>query len=35
MDKENFVHKAYDETLKLVYGSKFEDSLVVEGGKLQ
>jgi len=30
--KENFVHKAYDETLKSVYGAEFEDSLVVEGG---
>ena len=35
LGKENFVHKAYDETLKSVYGSEFEDSLVVEGGKVQ
>lgn len=33
--KENFVHKAYDATLKSVYGSEFEDSLVVEGGKVE
>ena len=33
--KENFVHKAYDETLKSVYGAEFEDSLVVEGGKIK
>ncbi len=35
LGKENFVHKAYDETLKQVYGQEFEDSLVVEGGKIQ
>jgi polar amino acid transport system substrate-binding protein len=35
LGKENFVHKAYDETLKSVYGAEFEDSLVVEGGKIQ
>jgi polar amino acid transport system substrate-binding protein len=35
LGKENFVHKAYDETLKSVYGAEFEDSLVVEGGKVQ
>ena len=29
--KENFVHKAYDETLKSVYGAEFEDSLVEIG----
>jgi polar amino acid transport system substrate-binding protein len=33
--KESFVHKAYDETLKSVYGAEFEDSLVVEGGKIK
>ena len=33
--KENFVHKAYDETLKSVYGAEFEDSLVVEGGVIK
>ena len=32
LGKENFVHKAYDETLKSVYGGEFEESLVVEGG---
>lgn len=35
LGKENFVHKAYDETLKSVYGAEFEDSLVVEGGVLK
>lgn len=35
LGKENFVHKAYDETLKSVYGAEFEDSLVVEGGKVE
>ena len=35
LGKEKFVHKAYDETLKSVYGAEFEDSLVVEGGKVQ
>lgn len=35
LGKENFVHKAYDETLKSVYGAEFEDSLVVEGGKVK
>lgn len=34
LGKENFVHKAYDETLKSVYGESFENNLVVEGGKL-
>ncbi|MBE6052229.1 MAG: transporter substrate-binding domain-containing protein [Clostridium sp.] len=31
--KENFVHEAYEKTLKSVYGAEFEESLVVEGGK--
>lgn len=31
--KENFIHKAYDETLKSVYGDAYKDSLVIEGGK--
>lgn len=35
LGKENFIHKAYDETLKSVYGAEFEDSLVVEGGKVE
>lgn len=35
LGKEKFVHKAYDDTLKSVYGAEFEDSLVVEGGKVQ
>lgn len=33
LGKENFVHKAYDETLKTTYGEEFKDSLVIEGGK--
>jgi polar amino acid transport system substrate-binding protein len=33
--KENFIHKAYDETLKSVYGEEFKESLVVEGGQLK
>lgn len=32
LGKENFIHKAYDETLKSVYGEEFEENLVVEGG---
>lgn len=32
LGKDNFVHKAYDETLKSIYGAEFEDNLVVEGG---
>ncbi|MGN0144763.1 MAG: cysteine ABC transporter substrate-binding protein [Clostridium sp.] len=35
LGKENFIHKAYDETLKSVYGEEFEDSLVVEGGAVK
>lgn len=35
LGKENFIHKAYDETLKSVYGEEFKDSLVVEGGKVK
>lgn len=35
LGKENFIHKAYDSTLKSVYGAEYEDSLVIEGGKLQ
>lgn len=35
LGKENFVHKAYDETLKSVYGPEFEESLVIEGGILK
>lgn len=34
LGKENFVHKAYDATLKDVYGDSYKDSLVIEGGKL-
>ncbi|WP_244833449.1 cysteine ABC transporter substrate-binding protein [Clostridium sp. BJN0001] len=32
--KEKFIHKAYEATLKSVYGSEFEESLVVEGGQI-
>lgn len=35
LGKENFIHKAYDETLKSTYGDKYEDNLVIEGGKLK
>lgn len=35
LGKENFMHKAYEETLKTVYGENFENDLVVEGGKLK
>lgn len=35
LGKENFVHKAYEETLKSVYGDEFEESLVVEGGVIK
>lgn len=34
LGKEKFVHKAYDSTLKSVYGTDYEDSLVIEGGKI-
>lgn len=35
LGKENFIHKAYDATLKDVYGDSYKDSLVIEGGKLE
>lgn len=35
LGKEKFIHKAYDETLKDVYGENFKESLVIEGGKLK
>lgn len=35
LGRENFVHKAYEETLESVYGKEFEDSLVVEGGTIK
>jgi polar amino acid transport system substrate-binding protein len=36
LGKENFIHKAYDETLKPVYGDSVSpDNLVVEGGKVE
>ncbi|WDM21750.1 cysteine ABC transporter substrate-binding protein [Paenibacillus polymyxa] len=34
LGKENFVHKAYKDTLTSVYGEGFTDQLVVEGGKV-
>ncbi|NLZ47224.1 MAG: transporter substrate-binding domain-containing protein [Clostridiales bacterium] len=34
LGKENFIHKAYEETLLNVYGSEFEENLVIEGGKV-
>ncbi|GFZ33765.1 amino acid ABC transporter substrate-binding protein [Clostridium zeae] len=34
--KENFIHKAYEDTLKPVYGDSVSpDNLVIEGGKLK
>ncbi|MDW8801879.1 cysteine ABC transporter substrate-binding protein [Clostridium sp. A1-XYC3] len=35
LGKENFVHKAYDETLKNTYGEASKEDIVIEGGKLQ
>lgn len=35
LGKENFVHKAYEATLASVYGADYEESLVIEGGKLK
>ena len=35
LGKENFIHKAYDETLADIYGEDFKESLVIEGGKLE
>ncbi|MDZ5725739.1 cysteine ABC transporter substrate-binding protein [Acetobacterium sp. K1/6] len=32
LGKENFIHKAYEETLLSVYGADYEESLVIEGG---
>jgi len=34
LGKENFIHKAYEATLTSVYGSDYEESLVIEGGKI-
>lgn len=34
LGKENFIHKAYDETLKSIYGND-PSNIVIEGGKLQ
>ena len=33
LGEENFFHKDYQETLVDTYGSEYEDSLVIEGGK--
>lgn len=35
LGKENFIHKAYEATLTSVYGSDYEDSLVIEGGQVK
>jgi polar amino acid transport system substrate-binding protein len=35
LGEENFVHKAYDETLTDVYGEDFKENLVIEGGKTE
>ena len=35
LGKENFIHEAYDATLKSVYGDEYKDSLVIEGGKVE
>lgn len=35
LGKENFVHEAYEKTLKSVYGDEFEESLVIEGGVIK
>ena len=35
LGKENFIHEAYDATLKDIYGEEFTESLVVEGGKVE
>ena len=35
LGKENFIHKAYDETLKPIYGDSVNvESIVIEGGKI-
>lgn len=35
LGKENFIHKAYDETLKPIYGDSVNiESVVIEGGKI-
>lgn len=35
LGQENFFHKDYEETLVDIYGTDYEDSLVVEGGKTE
>lgn len=35
LGSENFFHKDYEETLLDTYGADYEDTLVVEGGKVQ
>ena len=35
LGQENFFHKDYEETLVDTYGTEYEDSLVVEGGKTE
>jgi polar amino acid transport system substrate-binding protein len=35
LGKENFVHKAYEDTLKSTYGESSIEDIVIEGGKLK
>ena len=35
LGQENFFHKDYEETLVDTYGTDYEDSLVIEGGKTE
>lgn len=35
LGNEKFIHKAYEETLLHIYGADFEESLVIEGGKIE
>ncbi|MGY0372274.1 cysteine ABC transporter substrate-binding protein [Clostridium sp. JNZ J1-5] len=35
LGKENFVHKAYEETLKDTYGAESIEDIVIEGGKVE
>jgi polar amino acid transport system substrate-binding protein len=35
LGEEQFISKAYDATLKDIYGEEFKESLVIEGGKLE
>jgi len=35
LGKENFIHKDYEATLTSVYGKDYEESIVIEGGKIK